>query len=282
MKKAIFNIYRRLASMLAGHHLGAFYPLRMASNFILGHLRDENAPIIINGQQMFLDKQDSLRLSVHYHESLELAIIKQEVKAGDTALDIGAHIGYFTLPLAELVGSCGKVFALEPNLENFLILKKNVQINNYNNAFLYNLAADKVRGVKKLYLYNSSADSGFFSNKKNRSSLSVKTDRLDDILANNATAVNFIKMDIEGAEPFALKGMERMIGQSRNLKMLIEFYPKMLKIGGTEPRDFLEQLTGYGFKLYVLNKNTRRLASVDQIMRAYPFTCAGNLFCIKN
>ncbi len=282
MKKAIFNIYRRLASMLAGHHLGAFYPLRMASNFILGHLRDENAPIIINGQQMFLDKQDSLRLSVHLHESFELEIIKQEVKAGDMVLDIGAHIGYFTLPLAELVGSRGKVFAFEPNPENFLILKKNVQVNNHNNAFLYNLAADKVRGVKKFYLCNSSSGSSFFGNEKNRPSLQVKTDRLDDILADKVTSVNFIKMDIEGAEPLALKGMEKIIGQSKNLKMLIEFYPKILKIGGTEPQDFLEQLTGYGFKLYVLNKNTRRLASVDQIMRAYPFTCAGNLFCIKN
>lgn len=64
--------------------------------------------------------------------------------------------------------------------------------------------------------------------------------------------------------------------------MLIEFYPKMLKIGGTEPRDFLGQLTDHGFKLYILHKNTKKLANVDQIMRTYPFGRAGNLFCVKN
>lgn len=212
MKKVFFKIYRLLASMLAGHHLGAFYPLRTMSNFVLSHFRDPNVPVIVNGQQMFLDKQDSLRLSVHLHEPLELVIIKQEVKAGDTVLDVGAHIGYFTLTLAKLVGNHGRVFAFEPSPENFLILKKNIQANNYNNTFLYNLAADKVRGVKKLYLRNSSADSGFFSNEKNRPFLQVKIDRLDDVLGDKVFSVDFIKMDIEGAESVALKGMEKIIG----------------------------------------------------------------------
>lgn len=79
---------------------------------------------------MFLEATDCLGLLTHeIHEPLMTEIIKRETKEGDVVLDIGAHIGYYTLMFARLVGKEGKVFAFEPDPDNFTLLKKNIEIN---------------------------------------------------------------------------------------------------------------------------------------------------------
>ncbi|MBU2572515.1 MAG: FkbM family methyltransferase, partial [Elusimicrobia bacterium] len=64
----------------------------------------------------------------------ESELYKQVVKKGMTVLEIGANIGFFTMLFAKLAGESGKVFAFEPDPDNFRLLEKNVQANNYTNA----------------------------------------------------------------------------------------------------------------------------------------------------
>ena len=61
------------------------------------------------------------------------ALVKRIVRNGDIVVDIGAHIGYYTLIFARLVGPKGKVFAFEPEPNNFNLLIKNIKINGYKN-----------------------------------------------------------------------------------------------------------------------------------------------------
>ena len=72
--------------------------------------------IEIDGQKLFLDKEDSLLLSTrkNNYDRFEIECLKQIIKKGDTVVDLGANIGYYTLILAQLVGKSGHVHAFEP------------------------------------------------------------------------------------------------------------------------------------------------------------------------
>ena len=86
--------------------------------------------------KFILDKNDNLEFSVREYEPEIRKIFKSHVKRGCTVVDIGAHIGYYTLLSAKLVGPEGKVFAFEPNPENCLILERSIAANNFHNVQL--------------------------------------------------------------------------------------------------------------------------------------------------
>src|ERR1043165_4634474 len=74
---------------------------------------------------MYLDANDSLNLRKNkVYEPVETALIKYLLKPTDVCLDIGAHIGYFTIIMAKL---CSKVYAFEPDWANFDVLKQNIK-----------------------------------------------------------------------------------------------------------------------------------------------------------
>ena len=72
-------------------------------------------------------------LTKNIHERWGTKIVENYVKEGDYVVDLGANIGYYTLIFAKLVGKKGKVFAFEPDKDNFRLLKKNIQTNCYSN-----------------------------------------------------------------------------------------------------------------------------------------------------
>ena len=114
----------------------------------------KDVEVMVEGHKMFLDSVDTFHLCTNgYHEPIETDLIKKHVKRGDVVLDLGANIGYFTLILPRLVGEEGKVFAFEPDPENFALLKKNVEINSYQNVVLVQKAVSNRNGKATLYLY---------------------------------------------------------------------------------------------------------------------------------
>jgi len=96
---------------------------------------------------------------------------------------------------------------------------------------------------------------------------------------------DFIKMDIEGFEEKALKGMRNLLQRSRTVKILTEFYPKYLILAGTKPEDYLKQLSGLGFKVYDLHGHDvfSRPASVKMLLERYTFenNHLTNLLCLR-
>ena len=109
---------------------------------------------------MFLDKWDSLDLSINQiYNKFETEIVKNQIKESDIVIDIGAHIGYFSLIFAKLVGNNGKVFSFEPEPENYKILKKNIEINNYQNVILEQKGVSDINNSVKLYSGSTSSGS---------------------------------------------------------------------------------------------------------------------------
>jgi len=200
MRKAMLSMYRKVVKVFSGHGLESIYPIRVAHNFILSHLKTTFAEV--DGHKMFLDSKDSLSLSIYgIHEPLVTELVKKEIKKGNVVLDIGAHIGYYTLIFAKLVGEEGKVFAFEPDPTNFSLLKKNVEINGYKNVELVQKAVSNKNGKIKLYLSEeNSGDHRIYNSHDGRKFIEVEAIRLDDYFKNYNGAIDFIKMDIQGAE----------------------------------------------------------------------------------
>ena len=283
MKKIAFRFYNILAKSLSERGIERIIPFKPLENIIVNLLKSDF--VEIDGQKMHLDKKDSLRLSIKKtHEPFETALFNKEVRPGDIVLDIGAHIGYFTLRFAKKVGNTGKVFAFEPDPESFAILKKNVELNGYKNVILVNKAVSDRNARLKLYLSEySTSDNRLYESEDTRNSVEVDTIRMDDYFTNKQQKVDFIKMDIQGSEANALRGMPDIL-KNNKLKLSTEFWPIGLKQCGSDAEEYLNVLVSYGFKLYKIDKENKiDLLNIPEILTTYTLK-KGNfttIYCVK-
>lgn len=203
------------------------------------------------------------------HEAETVAVMKGLLSPGMTVLDIGAHAGYYSCLFAQLLEGEGKVFAFEPHPETYQILKKNV--GKYPVVVPVQAAVSDQEGTAELYDYLMMSASGSLHYDESvaavqkaqvsqydlaprlddsfvRKEFSVHTISLDDFLpAQDVTTVDFIKMDIEGAELTALRGMRQLIANSPELRMIMEYNPQALKTVVARPEDAVTEVMAYGF-----------------------------------
>lgn len=259
--------------------------VRYVRNVLFSSLKSGSA--VIQGHRMFLDPQDTLALSIkEVYEPFQTDLVQQEIKPGDTVLDLGAHIGYYTLNFANCVGPNGAVFAFEPNADNFALLQKNVEANGYQNVTMIQKAVSDKTGQTRLYLAKeNTGDHRIYDSQDGRPSTAIEIVRLDEYFRNHRGDVHFIKMDIQGAEGNALLGMEKLMRKSRRLKLLTEFWPIGLRRCGTNPAGFLKMLESRGFKLYNIEEDKRTIREVLPSELLINFTPENqkytNLLCLK-
>lgn len=286
MRKIILSIYQKIIKALSGHRLGKIYIIKLIHNFSKVHLRPKF--VKVQGHKMFLDRRDftiaSHLLDSGAHEPLGTEIVKREIKRGDVVLDIGANIGYYTLIFAKLVGEEGKIFAFEPDPDNFALLNKNIKENKFENVVLINKAVSDNNGKTKLYLSeDNKGDHRIYNSGDSRESITVETVCLDDFLKDYKDKIDFIKMDIQGAEGIALRGMVNTIKKNENIKILTEFWPRGLNNFYFDSRKFLGLLEDCGFNLYDILKTGAIRTTKDELLKKYPADRINhtNLFCIK-
>ncbi|HKG70613.1 MAG TPA: FkbM family methyltransferase [Nitrososphaeraceae archaeon] len=153
---------------------------------------------------------------------------------GNIVIDVGAHVGRYTILASKLVGRSGKVIAVEAHPGNFQLLKRNLQLNNSeNNVITFNCAAYcKDTPQLRLFLageergntiYNTVMESRYATEKF----VSVPALKLDSIVQHlgiQAHEINWIKIDVEGAEYEVLQGAQNILSNSRDISVLIEIH----------------------------------------------------------
>lgn len=284
MRRFFLLTYKTALKIFSGYGIGNFYLVKVIKNFIISLLKTNYAEVL--GHKMFLDSKDSLCLSVNgIYDPLTVELVNNEIKNGDIVLDIGANIGYYTLIFAKLTGQGGKVFAFEPEPTNFSLLKKNVEINGYKNVeFIQKAVSDKI-GNAKLYLceYNKGCHTIYDPN-DGRKSIEIETISLDEYFKNYTGKIDFIKIDIEGAEWLALKGMLNLL-ENYDLKIVTEFAPILIKKFGIEPKEYLNLILQLGFKIHIIDEFDKRIkpVSIQQLLDRYlpDKEDLTNLFCTK-
>lgn len=219
----------------------------------------------ILGHRMYLDAADSLQLSINgVYEKFEGDFLMGLIKDGDVIVDVGANIGYYTLQFARKVGPKGHVFAFEPDPENFATLSKNIKLNGYQNVTLVQKAvSDKTQKLKLYYSEDHKGDHRTYASEDNRRSFEIEAISLDDYFATNPTSINLIKMDIQGFEYYALKGMVSVFANHPNLILASEFWPYGLKQAGADPKALLELLISSGFKVSELSEAHKTLIPIE-------------------
>lgn len=208
----------------------------------------------IEGRKMFVHGNDGLALSLFkVYEPAQTQVVKKYVKEGNVVVDIGAHVGYYTLLFAQLVGQKGKVYAFEPDPVNFELLKKSVEVNGYQNVTIIQKAVSDKNSKVKLYLGdNNRAINRIYDAKMNDTQKVIEVDsvRLDDYFKNHEGEIDFIKMDVEGSETSVIDGMPSILQKTKTLKIITEFYPYLIRKFGKEPEEFVQSLLTAGFKVY--------------------------------
>src|ERR671922_680338 len=194
-----------------------------------------------------INRDDFLFMTNHENEIMEYFI----PNGGETVVDVGAHIGLYSLIAAKRVGTSGKVIAIEPDPENFKILKKNILLNQLTNVEAVECAVYSTREKLKLFLPEIEGGRTIFNTvmqDRARTStenfIEVEANTLDNILESiNITEVNWIKIDVEGAELEVLKGAVNTLSSNKNITLLIEVH------GDANYKPILEVFEEYKFQI---------------------------------
>jgi FkbM family methyltransferase len=181
----------------------------------------KNTIIEIDGLQYSLLDYQSLQILSRDFESYMSVWLKPG--KGEIFLDVGAHIGKYTLRAAKTVGDEGLVVAIEAHPLNYQTLKKNIDLNKSQNVIALNLAAWKEDCKLKFFLgsasgwHSAKADSGC-------GSLEVDARTMDHVLEKLGVGLaNWVKIDVEGAEYEVLCGLEETITKNRP-KIVVEVF----------------------------------------------------------
>ncbi len=155
-------------------------------------------------------------------DRLEMELLAKLVKSGDTVVDIGANIGFYSLYLAKLVGKKGQVHSFEPEKNNFSHLKQLTK--RHKNIKIWQIAVSNNNQPITLYTSDTiNVDHKTYKTDHYQQSYKVKSTTLDSYL--KGRSVHLIKMDIQGAEYFALKGMRKTLSKNKDIILLMEYWP---------------------------------------------------------
>ncbi len=178
----------------------------------------------------------------------DLNTLRTYVNTGDTAIDVGANMGFVTIELAQLVGQKGRVLAIEPCRKTFRQLLRTIQLNGSLPVDPLNLACGSVTGKAKIYSLGRSSGLNTLHTPPNGESLSpevVAVETLDSIVARlGCHRVDFIKIDTEGWEAEVLKGARKTIDICRP-KLWFEISTEYL----SQSREAIDFLLSAGYRI---------------------------------
>lgn len=144
-----------------------------------------------------------------------------EINENDLVIDVGAHIGVFSV-FASQFARKGKIYAFEPILENYIMLKQNIEINRIQNINPINMAISDKSGDKEMHLNDFNTGAHSFSGRGNKTRMViVQAISLEDFIKQNyIEQIDFLKMDCEGAEYEILYGSpDRILRMIKKISM---------------------------------------------------------------
>jgi FkbM family methyltransferase len=225
------------------------------------------APLQDNGQICYVNTKDLIGWKIFFFGEYETGtnnVIEKYVKSGDTVIEAGANIGSETIILSRLVGK-GHVYGFEPNPYTFERLKINKTINELTNADVYDYALGEKDSTIHFNIYpkgfcNAGMSSKYESTPKTKK-IEVTQRTLDSFVREkNIAKVDFIKMDIQGAEMDLIQGAANTIAQHKPI-----IFTEALEIYNNT-KQLYETLKGYGYSVYYIEDNhTAIMASAADV-----------------
>ncbi len=198
--------------------------------------------------------------------------VKRSLRPGMVVFDLGANLGQYTLLAARCVGKGGRVHSFEPSRRMFGELEFNVRLNGLSDICVLNpLAVSDVCGPANLSRYERGAEVYGSLGCHTRTEAAmighecVKTVTLDDYMGQmRVERVDFIKMDIEGAELLALRGAERLLSQRDAPTILLEMADVNTEGFGYKASEIWDFLEEREYRIFVLKGDGRPPAKTQR------------------
>lgn len=188
-------------------------------------------------QTISLDQYRSMEIAFRPFIFSDMAIVSTvfepdvrsafQPKPNETVVDVGAHIGLYTLIAARMLGNIGKVISIEPDESSLAVLRKNIAINHLNNTIVLPIALGYINGWKNFYYGVMPSGSTFYPTRE-RALYKVRKTKKIDVVTMDALLeklgigdVDWMKINVEGADLDVLQGAESSIQNSKNLKIII-------------------------------------------------------------
>jgi FkbM family methyltransferase len=246
--------------------------------------------IRMNGYKMKLNVSYRMAALVYWrgaHEWAPIYLLKNTLKPGMNFYDVGANMGEFTLLAANAVGENGKVFSFEPMSEMFGLLQHNIALNNFQNRVgLFNIALSDKKGEADLFAATEVNEVGSHEDglhtlygTKERSVFlqKIQLEKLDELFTEkNLSKPDVLKVDVEGAELFVLKGAEAILKKYQP-KIILEFNSETSEAAGYTQQDLLSFLKPLGYQFYEIG-NRGKLSLLNETN----LPALTNLFCVVN
>lgn len=222
-----------------------------------------------------------------YWEQKNTSTLLSLIHEGDIVIEAGANYGWYTILMGKAVGATGKVYSYEANPDVFMPLQETLKLNNditsveikniaisnqaYTGYMLYglnNIGGGFILTPEQLpeeFTQGQKANSGFCEQKVLVRPITVTTfdDEFPDLV------VNFLRMDIEGAEYFALKGGKQLIERSPQIIIALEWWDEHLRRIGVDENEFISFLKDQSFIPYHFENGLLVRVNYDFLVKRY-------------
>jgi FkbM family methyltransferase len=214
------------------------------------------------------------------YEPLTIKLFRERIATADVFVDVGAHLGLYTV-LAAQAGKPGMlIFAVEADPYNAQALRYNLRKAPSSKVCVIQAAASDADGSAPMLIGQSTIGSSLVVGRRNIGPAvlrEVKTIALDSVLPSAGAQRLLVKIDVEGAELSVLRGMAGTVRRAAKVSVICEINPSALQAGGRQPADLIRELRALDLDLYFLSDAGGGLIPVDE-----SFWAKGNLFGVRN
>ena len=271
MKKDFVFFYHLIIKKVPDRWLVKFSNTKLGTLFIK-FLKSQKKPVDIgNGLKMYFDYTNPRLSHIVYDDDIEEAASKQAfldlIDDGDIVIDVGANTGYYTLNIASKLKE-GKIISIEADPNTFKILEKNCNINKISNSEIHNVACSNHEG--NIDFFKTDKHSGINSildqpEKNNFNKIKIKSNTLDNIINSRFKKIDWIKIDVEGAELFVLEGAQETLNYTKHI--IIEIHEHILEKNNQTSQQIINILKKNKFKIKLFPEYWKS-SSPNQILKS--------------
>ena len=274
------NIVKIIASLfrITPHFKGKYRIAKTLQKVLMGKKQWKNPEFFIqlkNSSKLLID----VRSSTHHvpfwtglRDEKIIQLIISNLEKNDVFFDIGANIGYYAIPIAKTLAAKNvTVHAFEPVNDNFISLQKAIHQNNITNIITHKIAlGDSIGSTEIIKTEGGKSGNAVLSHENmentNVTRETIEITTLDDYASNNnINQCAIIKIDIEGAEIFFIKGAVNFITKHRPI-IYGEFNSYFLRKFESSFLDIWEILEPLGYKVFQENKNNKgSFSKIDKV-----------------
>lgn len=214
------------------------------------------------------------------YEPYSQSLFEGALVPGCLVFDVGAHVGWYSLVAARRLGGNGAIHAFEPDPYNFRALEFNLAANGFRGVRALRAAVSDHVGTATFFKAAGTVSNSLIarSAKAAEKVLTVDVTSLDAVVPAYGGEPVVLKMDVEGAELFVLRGMRGLLAAAPSVTILTEVDPRSLADAGTSDLAFTDALREQGFQVSFVDEEGQRL--IPLLEGAPP--SKGNLYCTRS